>query len=197
MTCDAGRDLRPGGVRDEGQGRRRGDQHSPTTPGTDSRPPSSDPSARPRRSPAGSNCGGVNVNDVLFNVIAGRRAVGGWNDSGIGYRNGEYGHPQVLPLTGDRHRAHPDPARAVLVPLHPRATPVGRAPDQPAQCPRDQAPPPSLTGRQPTTSSPLRQRTATGRPPPSDRPMIQVRRRAVRLRRAIRRSPRTSAPRPR
>ena len=36
-------------------------------------------------------CGAVNVNDVLFNALAPGLPMGGWKDSGIGYRNGAYG----------------------------------------------------------------------------------------------------------
>jgi betaine-aldehyde dehydrogenase len=37
------------------------------------------------------NCGGVNVNDVLSNAMVAGVPSGGWNDSGIGYRNGKTG----------------------------------------------------------------------------------------------------------
>lgn len=36
-------------------------------------------------------CGAVNVNDVLFNALAPGLPMGGWKDSGIGYRNGAHG----------------------------------------------------------------------------------------------------------
>ena len=36
-------------------------------------------------------CGAVNVNDVLVNYIAMDVPMGGWKQSGIGFRHGEYG----------------------------------------------------------------------------------------------------------
>jgi len=36
-------------------------------------------------------CGAVNVNDVLFNFLAPGVPMGGWKESGIGYRHAEYG----------------------------------------------------------------------------------------------------------
>ena len=36
-------------------------------------------------------CGGVNVNDVLTNSMVPGMPLGGWKESGIGYRNGKYG----------------------------------------------------------------------------------------------------------
>jgi betaine-aldehyde dehydrogenase len=36
-------------------------------------------------------CGGVNVNDVLSNAMVPGVPMGGWKDSGIGYRNGKTG----------------------------------------------------------------------------------------------------------
>jgi len=36
-------------------------------------------------------CGAVNVNDVLFNFFAPGVPMGGWKESGIGYRHAEYG----------------------------------------------------------------------------------------------------------
>lgn len=36
-------------------------------------------------------CGAVNVNDVLFNFLAPGVPMGGWKDSGIGYRHADYG----------------------------------------------------------------------------------------------------------
>ena len=36
-------------------------------------------------------CGGVNVNDVLTNSMVPGIPLGGWKESGIGYRNGKYG----------------------------------------------------------------------------------------------------------
>ena len=63
-------------------------------------------------------CGAVNVNDVLVNYFATDVPMGGWKESGIGYRHGEpgikkYCRPRVA---GD----HPlrRQARADLVPLH-------------------------------------------------------------------------------
>ena len=35
--------------------------------------------------------GAVNINDVVFNMLAPGLPMGGWKESGIGYRNGEYG----------------------------------------------------------------------------------------------------------
>ncbi len=35
--------------------------------------------------------GAVNVNDIIFNMLAPSLPMGGWKESGIGYRNGEYG----------------------------------------------------------------------------------------------------------
>jgi len=35
--------------------------------------------------------GAVNVNDMIFNMLAPSLPMGGWKESGIGYRNGEYG----------------------------------------------------------------------------------------------------------
>ena len=35
--------------------------------------------------------GAVNVNDIIFNMLAPGLPMGGWKESGIGYRNGEYG----------------------------------------------------------------------------------------------------------
>lgn len=35
--------------------------------------------------------GAVNVNDMIFNMLAPTLPMGGWKESGIGYRNGEYG----------------------------------------------------------------------------------------------------------
>jgi acyl-CoA reductase-like NAD-dependent aldehyde dehydrogenase len=36
-------------------------------------------------------CGAVNVNDVLVNYLAMDVPMGGWKESGIGFRHGEYG----------------------------------------------------------------------------------------------------------
>jgi acyl-CoA reductase-like NAD-dependent aldehyde dehydrogenase len=36
-------------------------------------------------------CGGVNVNDVLSNAMVPGVPMGGWKESGIGYRNGKTG----------------------------------------------------------------------------------------------------------
>ncbi|HEX8959102.1 MAG TPA: aldehyde dehydrogenase family protein, partial [Solirubrobacterales bacterium] len=36
-------------------------------------------------------CGAVNVNDVLVNYLAAAVPMGGWKQSGIGYRHGEVG----------------------------------------------------------------------------------------------------------
>ncbi len=36
-------------------------------------------------------CGAVNVNDVMFNFLAPGVPMGGWKESGIGYRHAEYG----------------------------------------------------------------------------------------------------------
>jgi acyl-CoA reductase-like NAD-dependent aldehyde dehydrogenase len=36
-------------------------------------------------------CGAINVNDVLVNYLATDVPMGGWKDSGIGFRHGEYG----------------------------------------------------------------------------------------------------------
>ena len=36
-------------------------------------------------------CGAVNVNSVLFNFLAPGVPMGGWKESGIGYRHAEYG----------------------------------------------------------------------------------------------------------
>jgi betaine-aldehyde dehydrogenase len=36
-------------------------------------------------------CGGVNVNDVLTNAMVPGVPMGGWKESGVGYRNGKYG----------------------------------------------------------------------------------------------------------
>lgn len=35
--------------------------------------------------------GAVNINDMIFNMLAPGLPMGGWKESGIGYRNGEYG----------------------------------------------------------------------------------------------------------
>lgn len=35
--------------------------------------------------------GAVNVNDMIFNMLAPGLPMGGWKESGVGYRNGEYG----------------------------------------------------------------------------------------------------------
>ncbi|MCO5315314.1 MAG: aldehyde dehydrogenase family protein [Solirubrobacterales bacterium] len=35
--------------------------------------------------------GAVNVNDMIFNMLAPGLPMGGWKESGLGYRNGEYG----------------------------------------------------------------------------------------------------------
>jgi betaine-aldehyde dehydrogenase len=36
-------------------------------------------------------CGAINVNDVLVNYFAMDVPMGGWKESGIGFRHGEYG----------------------------------------------------------------------------------------------------------
>jgi betaine-aldehyde dehydrogenase len=49
-------------------------------------------------------CGAVNVNDVIVNFIATDVPMGGWKDSGIGFRHGEWGikkfcRPESLIIT--------------------------------------------------------------------------------------------------
>ena len=90
-------------------------------------------SARPREAEAVARrleVGAANVNDVLVNFLACDVPMGGWKDSGIGFRHGEYGikkfvRPESLVIT----RFGPE-ARGALLPLH------GEAP-QPAAQDRD------------------------------------------------------------
>jgi betaine-aldehyde dehydrogenase len=49
-------------------------------------------------------CGAVNVNDVIVNFITTDVPMGGWKDSGIGFRHGEWGikkfcRPESLVIT--------------------------------------------------------------------------------------------------
>jgi betaine-aldehyde dehydrogenase len=49
-------------------------------------------------------CGAVNINDVIVNFIATDVPMGGWKESGIGYRHAEYGikkfcRPESLIIT--------------------------------------------------------------------------------------------------
>ena len=86
-------------------------------------------------------CGAVNVNDVLVNYFASDVPMGGWKESGIGYRHGDPGDQEVLPhrVAGD----HPlrRQARTDLVPLHPRPPRPGRPHRRRLQRPRPEAPP--------------------------------------------------------
>ena len=47
--------------------------------------------ARPRAVARRIECGAVNVNDVIVNYFASDVPMGGWKESGIGFRHGEYG----------------------------------------------------------------------------------------------------------
>jgi len=49
------------------------------------------PRARAGRVARRLEAGAVNVNDMIFNMLAPGLPMGGWKESGIGYRNGEYG----------------------------------------------------------------------------------------------------------
>ena len=71
--------------------------------------------------------GTANVNDVLVGFLASDVPMGGWKDSGIGFRHGEYGikkfvRPESLVIS--RFGVE---ARAALLPLH------GEAPREAAQ----------------------------------------------------------------
>lgn len=49
------------------------------------------PRSRAERVARRMECGAVNVNDVIFNMLAPGLPMGGWKESGIGYRHGTYG----------------------------------------------------------------------------------------------------------
>lgn len=49
------------------------------------------PRSRAERVARRLECGAVNVNDIIFNMLAPGLPMGGWKESGIGYRHGEYG----------------------------------------------------------------------------------------------------------
>ena len=63
-------------------------------------------------------CGAINVNDVLINYFAMDVPMGGWKESGIGFRHGEYGIKKYTPARVDRHHAPGGQARTELVPVH-------------------------------------------------------------------------------
>ena len=88
---DARRDLRPGGRGDEGARRRGGAaprQRHPLRPG---RVGLRREAAGRAGSGGGSKCGAVNVNDVIVNYVLMDVPMGGWKESGVGFRHGEYG----------------------------------------------------------------------------------------------------------
>ena len=66
--------------------------------------------------------GACNVNDALVNYFHLEVPMGGWKDSGIGWRHGARRDPQVLPHRVDRHpaAAHRQ-VGAALVPVHAEA----------------------------------------------------------------------------
>ncbi len=63
-------------------------------------------------------CGAVNVNDVLVNYFAMDVPMGGWKESGIGFRHGEYGIKKYTPSRVDRDHPPRWQAGAELVPVH-------------------------------------------------------------------------------
>ena len=86
-------------------------------------------------------CGAVNVNDVLVNYFASDVPMGGWKESGIGYRHGAQGirkfcRTESLVITRFARQARTD-----LVPLHPRPPRPDRPDGEADQRPR-LAPPP-------------------------------------------------------
>lgn len=81
------------------------------------------PARRAERVARRLQAGAVNVNDMIFNMLVPGLPMGGWKESGIGYRNGEYGirkycrssaivsarmkgrsEPLWYPYTAERHR---------------------------------------------------------------------------------------------
>jgi betaine-aldehyde dehydrogenase len=57
-------------------------------------------------------CGAVNVNDVIVNFITTDVPMGGWKESGIGYRHGEWGikkfcRPESLVITRVAGKSEP------------------------------------------------------------------------------------------
>ncbi len=85
--------------------------------------------------------GAVNVNDVITNYIAVDVPMGGWKESGIGFRHGEYGIKKYT-ASGVDHR-HPlrRQARTDLVPVHEDPPRAGRPHRPGVQRPRLEAPP--------------------------------------------------------
>ena len=86
-------------------------------------------------------CGAVNVNDVLVNYLAMDVPMGGWKESGIGFRHGEYGikkYCRAESIVIDPLRRQ---ARADLVPLHQGPPRSGRPHRPGVQRPRPEAPP--------------------------------------------------------
>ena len=84
-----------------------------------------------RRLEVGAAC----VNDVLVNFLACDVPMGGWKDSGIGFRHGEYGikkfvRPESLVIT--RFGAE---ARGPLLPLHREAPQAAAARSRPSSTP--------------------------------------------------------------
>ena len=62
--------------------------------------------------------GAVNVNDVISNFLAMDVPMGGWKESGIGFRHGEYGIKKYTRAGVDRRHPLRRQARTNLVPVH-------------------------------------------------------------------------------
>jgi betaine-aldehyde dehydrogenase len=69
--------------------------------------------------------GSVNVNDVVSNMAALGVPMGGWKQSGIGYRHGEYGIKKYCAPSRSWSPASRQ-ARTELVPLHQGPSDAGR-----------------------------------------------------------------------
>ena len=68
--------------------------------------------------------GTANVNDVLVGFLASDVPMGGWKDSGIGFRHGDVRDQEVRPSRVDRDQPLRREARAPLLPLHGEAAPA-------------------------------------------------------------------------
>ena len=100
----ARRDLRPGGRDHEGPRRRRGRAAGQRQPLRARRARSSAAKREAEAVARRLEVGTANVNDVLVGFLASDVPMGGWKDSGIGFRHGEYGikkfvRPESLVIT--------------------------------------------------------------------------------------------------